>query len=94
MPHEAALAWDAPLQQLLVSRVLDGYGLLDHTGKCLASFGSLSTELWCGGSSNSSSDRKLVAATAAATGGEDLPPAARQLLMLFNSSELRGRKLQ
>jgi len=90
MPHEAALAWDAPLQQLLVCRVLYGYGRLAHTGKCLASLGSLSTELWCGGSSNSSSDQELVAATAAATGGQDLPPAARQLLMLFNSSELRG----
>ena len=39
-------SWDDPLQQLLGAHVIDGYGLLDHTGKCLASFGRLSEELW------------------------------------------------
>ena len=88
MPPVAPSAWDAPLQQLLASRVLDGYGLLDHTGKCLASFGSLAAELW--GSNTGScveQQQQPASSAAAAAAGDELSPTARQLLTLFNSSE-------
>lgn len=95
MLPEAPPTWDAPLQQLLAGHVIDGYGLLDHTGKCLASFGSLSTELWGsdGSDSNSSSgneqrvEQEPAATAAAAAQDGQLSPAAQQLLTLFNSSE-------
>ena len=90
MPPAAPSAWDAPLQQLLASHVIDGYGLLDHTGKCLASFGSLSAELWGssdGGNEQQQQQRQQQTAQAAGGSRDELSPAARQLLTLFNSSE-------
>ena len=82
----AAPAWDAPLQQLLARRVLDGYGLLDCTGKCIASFGSLTAELWDSSSSGDVRQQQQAPPPAAAR-GEEPTPAARQIHALFSSGE-------